>query len=164
MRDYVDLHRKLTKPLANELDKRNRESGLLGAIKIYDEDPPLGNLTAQTAWISLARWPRLKCYDGSQVLVLSSSGVSVDRGDANITLTLDDAPTQYFRTTLTANRTITLPPDGQNGDHFDIVRTATGAFTLAVGSLLTIPSSTKAYVRIEHDGLGWYLCAYSTLP
>lgn len=164
MRDYVDLHRRLTKPPASELDKRSRESGLLGTIKIYDEDPPLENLTARAAWVSLARWPRLKCYDGNQVLVLASSGVGVDRGDAHVTLTLDDAPTQYFRTTLTANRTITLPSDGQNGDHFDIVRTATGAFTLAVGSLVTIPSSTKAHVRIEHDGITWYLCAYSTLP
>lgn len=166
MRGFFDAHSRLAKPDARELDRRNRESGLVQSIKVYSEDPPIQNLTSPTVWISLQNWPRLKAFDGTQVIVLASSGMSQDRGDADVTLTLDDAPTQYFRTTLTANRTVTLPTAAENGDHFEIVRNpvTSGAFTLAVGTLVTIPASTKARVRVEHDGTAWYLAGYGTLP
>lgn len=165
MKGFIDAHSRLSKPDARELDRRTREAGLLGAIKLFAEDPPIENFTGPTVWVSLQNWSRLKCFDGTQVIVLASSGMSQDRGDVDVTLTLDDAPTQYFRTPLTANRTIALPNDAENGDHFRIVRrpdASAGAFTLAVGSLWTIPSGTKASVTVEHDGTAWYLVDYSS--
>lgn len=61
---------------------------------------------------------------------------SADRGDTSPTLQCGiDSDTQYFNTTLTANRTVTLSTTGAwNGCKFRINRNsgATGAFTLTV--------------------------------
>lgn len=167
MKHFLDLHARAARPNAVELQARNFASGLYGNVQVYSVDPL--DFTERTVWLSLQNWPRLKYWDSAQVIVLASSGMSQDRGDANVTLTLDDAPTQYFRTTLTANRAITLPTGAQNGDYFEIVRnpSAAGAFTLSVGTaplIVTIPVSTKARVRVESDGTAWYLVGYGTLP
>ena len=91
------------------------------------------------------------------------SGVSADRGDANITLTAgQDAPVQRFATALTGNKTVTLS-GGTNGANFRVVRTGLGAFTLDVGGLKTIPASTAAFVDVSHDGSAWQLTGYGTL-
>ena len=91
--------------------------------------------------------------------------ISADRGDANVTLAIGlDATIQRFATTLTANRTVTLPTSGMiRGDRFRIVRTGLGAFTLAVGALKTIPSATAAFVEVMYDGTNWVLIGYGTL-
>jgi hypothetical protein len=90
--------------------------------------------------------------------------VSADRGDASVTLTMTDAFIQRFATTLTANRTVTLPTTGvYNGATFRVVRTGLGAFTLNVGGLKTIPSSTAAFVEVTHDGTAWRLTGYGVL-
>lgn len=91
--------------------------------------------------------------------------LSADRGDANVTLTVaGDDPVQRFATTLTANRTVTLSTTGAvRGDNFRIVRTGLGSFTLAVGSLKTIPSATAAFVDVAFDGTNWVLTGYGTL-
>lgn len=93
----------------------------------------------------------------------STSGVSTDRGDADITLTAGrDAPIQQFATTLTGNRVVTLS-GGSSGAHFRVVRTGLGAFTLDVGGLKTIPSATAAFVDVAHDGAAWRLVGYGLL-
>lgn len=167
MKHLLDLHAHNARPDAVELAERNRDSGVASAVPVYRTDPT--SPQEGFVWVSLEHWPRLKYWNGTQVIVLASSGMSQDRGDADVTLTLDDAPTQYFRTTFTANRTVALPVTAENGDYFEIVRNpaSTGAFTLAIGSaplLATIPASTKARVRVEHDGTAWRLVGYGTLP
>lgn len=94
---------------------------------------------------------------------LAARGVSADRGDASVTLTATDSPTQRYATALTANRTVTLPAAGMNGRRFRVVRTGLGAFTLDVGGLKTIPSATAAYVDVEDDGSAYRLVGYGTL-
>lgn len=91
-------------------------------------------------------------------------GMSADRGDANVTLTVGgEFEHQKFATTLTANRTVTLSTtNANNGDHFRIVRTGLGAFTLDVGGLKTIPSATAAFVDVMFD-TAWRLDGYGTL-
>jgi hypothetical protein len=90
---------------------------------------------------------------------------SVDRGDASQTLTAGtDKQIQRWATALTANRTVTLSTTGAvNGDTFRVVRTGLGAFTLDVGGLKTIPSSTAAFVDVAYDGTAWRLTGYGTL-
>ena len=93
--------------------------------------------------------------------------VSADRGDANVTLTVDtDAETQRFATELTENRTVTLSTTGaRHGSKFRVVRTGLGSFTLDVGGLKTIPSATAAFVDVEYRAAGaaWMLTGYGTL-
>lgn len=92
---------------------------------------------------------------------------SANRGDADVTLTVyGDAKVQRFTSALTANRTVTLPTtEVYDGAVFRIVRTGLGAFTLDVGGLKTIPSSTAAFVEVTYNGLStaWILTGYGTL-
>ena len=90
--------------------------------------------------------------------------ISADRGDVDVTLVSTDAETQRFATTLTANRTVTLPASNtRKGDIFWIVRTGLGSFTLNVGGLKTIPSATAATVIVQHNGTAWQLIGYMPL-
>ena len=94
----------------------------------------------------------------------AASRFSGDRGNANVTLTANEVPVQQFATTLTANRTVTLPTTGlYPGLTFTVLRTGLGAFTLAVGSAKTIPASTAARVDVEYTGSAWVLTGYGTL-
>jgi hypothetical protein len=80
---------------------------------------------------------------------------SADRGDTSVTLVPSiDAGIQRFGTTLTANRTITLGGSFTagtvgNGDEFLIVRTDTGAYTLAVGSVVTFAAGQTGAVLVR---------------
>lgn len=91
--------------------------------------------------------------------------ISGDRGDNDVTLTPAlNEHVQTFATPLTANRTVTLSTTGGvNGDHFRIVRTGLGAFTLNVGGLKTIPAGTAAFVDVLFNGAGWVLIGYGLL-
>lgn len=91
--------------------------------------------------------------------------VSADRGDVSVTLTAGvDATTQRFATTLTAARTVALSTSGAiNGDKFRVVRTGLGSFSLDVGGLKSIPSSTAGWVDVEFDGTAWRLTGYGAL-
>ncbi len=91
--------------------------------------------------------------------------VSADRGDADQTLVVGtDAQTQRWATTLTANRTVTCSTTGAaNGDHWHVVRTGLGTFTLDVCGLKTIPSVTAAFVDVSYNGSAWMLTGYGTL-
>lgn len=91
-------------------------------------------------------------------------------GDASVTLTATSTPTVRFDTTLTANRTVTLPSNATSavGQRFRIVRTGLGAFTLTVQdatptTLKAMPSATAAWCEVEFDGSAWKLAAYGTL-
>lgn len=56
---------RITKPGAPELDKRNRESGLLGGIKVHFEEPDPSILTEGYSYVSFASGtPVLKVYFG----------------------------------------------------------------------------------------------------
>lgn len=97
-------------------------------------------------------------------------GVSPNRGDISVTLVPGvDYETQYFRTNLTANRTVTLSTtNARNGSRFRVIREGVGAFTLDVGGLKTIPSATKAFVDVVFTvdpaiGDFWVLAGYGTL-
>lgn len=90
--------------------------------------------------------------------------VSADRGDADVTPVSTDEETQRIATTLTANRTVTLPASNvRKGDIFWIVRTGLGSFTINVGGLKTIPSGTAATVIVQHNGTAWQLIGYMLL-
>jgi len=84
-------------------------------------------------------------------------------GDADTTLTVGtDSTVQYYSTTLTANRTITLDTTGaRTGSQFIIYRTDGAAFTLDVGGLQTIPASLDAVVTVEYNGSAWVLKDYT---
>lgn len=98
---------------------------------------------------------------------LGLTGVSGDRGDANVALSVgNDSATQRFATALTANRTITLSTVGAwDGAWFQIVRSGLGAFTLDVGGLKTLPSGVAAYAEVQYSGpaAAWILVSYGTL-
>lgn len=91
-----------------------------------------------------------------------------NQGDANVTLTATgyaDVVVPYD-TTLTANRTVTLPASGNLiGQRITVVRSAAtpGAYTLAVGSAKTIASGTAATVVVRWNGSAWKLTNYSAL-
>jgi len=99
-------------------------------------------------------------------LINNFIGVSANRGDANVTLTVGvNEEIQLFATALTANRTVTLSTSGgvAKGHKFRIVRTGLGAFTLDVGGLKTIPSATAAFVDVAHNGTSWQYVGYGLL-
>lgn len=94
----------------------------------------------------------------------AAAGVT-NRGDVSVTLASTDNPTQNFNTTLTVNRTVTLPTVVGNRTRFRITRTAAtpGAFTLAVGTLYTIPASAREWLDVEYDGATWFVSARGAL-
>lgn len=165
---FANALAKHAKPDAAELGRRNRESGLTVALRLYPQDPDPAALTGPTAWVVFEGGvPRLKAYDGEQKVYVAGGGISADRGDRDVTLVPEDADEQRFDTALTANRSVALPAQAEKGRPFRIVRGAAtpGAFALTVGSpaVKTIPSNTRAFVDVTFDGLAWKLSAYGTL-
>jgi len=71
-----------------------------------------------------------------RLLSAMNGQVSLDRGDANVTLAIGSETVQMFNTPLTAPRTVTLPPSGAafNGLEFHIVSkgAVNGANTITV--------------------------------
>ncbi len=92
-------------------------------------------------------------------------GISANIGDADNSPAIGTSFVSLrYASTLTANRTVTLPTANVfNGARFRVFRTGLGAFTLNVGGLKTIPASTAAFVDVEHDGTAWRLTGYGTL-
>ena len=84
--------------------------------------------------------------------------VSPDNGDANLTITAIMERIQLFATSLTANRTVTLPTTGLfNGQTYVILRTDTAAFTLTVTGVATIPSGVSGLIVAVYNGTSWEL-------
>lgn len=84
----------------------------------------------------------------------------------SITLHDNDSPTltlgtstgvHDWNTALTANRAITLSNGSSSTGRFEIYRTAGGAYTLAVGSVYTIPASMNMLVVVEYYNGAWHL-------
>lgn len=101
--------------------------------------------------------------------------VASDPGDANFTVIVGETGNFIpYNTTLTANRTVTLPANttGNLFDNFEVTvsRAAAtpGNFTLAIGSVLTLPANTKAWGKVKwsrRSGTGvWDVAGYGTLP
>lgn len=90
---------------------------------------------------------------------------SDDRGDNNVTLSIStDEEIQFFNTSLSTNRTVTLSTAGTMiGDKFIIIRNGLGAGTLNINGLKTIPAATAARVEVEWTGYAWVLTGYTTL-
>lgn len=117
---------------------------------------------------------RLDFFIGNTVFDLSTGAVvnmrqSLDVGDASKVIAANDAPTQRWDTTLTANRTASLPANAAStiGQPFRIVRTGLGNFTLTVQDasavvLKVIPTATAATLLAEYDGSSWKIIGYGT--
>lgn len=165
MRNTFAKHQaKLSKPDAKDLNERNAQSGLGSVIYVFDRDPPTENLSTPVTWATISSGiPRLKSFDGTRMV--SANGGSRSWGNEDVAITLDDAYQHFFSTTLTANRTLTLPPIVEHDRRFRITLDATspGAFTLAVGTLKTIPASTRAFVDVVGVDGSWRLSAYGVL-
>jgi len=84
--------------------------------------------------------------------------ISSDNGDTSLAITSAMERIQLFATTLTANRTVTLPTIGNFiGQTFTILRTDTAAFTLAVTGVATIPSGVSGLIVAVYNGSSWEL-------
>lgn|SRR5574337_1855980 len=120
--------------------------------------PPLREDLTGGSWLT---W-FTKVY---QLLKGTTPGMSADRGDASITLTIaQDAPTQIFGTALTVPRVVTLSSINTFvGAKFHITRqaSATGASGLDVGGLKTLAVGT--WCQVEYTGSAWILTAYGAL-
>ena len=103
------------------------------------------------------------------VLQEMATGIAEDNGDADITFTNNSsARIQRWDTALTANRTLTLSTsNAKDGAKVYAVRGsgATGAFTLAVGSLATLRVPGEwALCAYDAGTSAWVLIGYGTLP
>ena len=92
-------------------------------------------------------------------------GVTADVGNAAKTLQYRlDEETQIWATTLTADRAVTLSTTGAiAGAKFRIVRTATGAFNLNVGTGPLKALGIGTWCDVEYNGSAWVLTAYGAL-
>ena len=126
------------------LKKASLSSGVNGQFSVADDTPSLYEIAYGTpVYFDLP----------SQRLV----GTNI--GDNDVTLDTTDPFSQRYASTLTANRTVTLPTTEWNGLRFQICRTAAtaGAFTLDIGGLYTIPADTNGTVTVMGTGSGWRL-------
>jgi len=95
--------------------------------------------------------------------------ISADNGDANLAISVGDEQVQMFETTLTADRTVTLPEHEVNGTNvfngltYKIVRTSgAGAFTLYVkdndgNTIGSIAPSKKGAITVMYRRIDWEL-------
>jgi hypothetical protein len=113
--------------------------------------------------------------DGLYVNSWNLPKTSSDNGDTNKTLIAADRMIQRFSTTLTANRTVTLPSEFAKasdlfaGKEFTIVRDAIvpGAYTLQISGdkpIVTLPSGVRSWVRIIFERYTWRVVGYGMLP
>lgn len=101
---------------------------------------------------------------GPQVVQIDPS-VSADNGNAGKTLTvLVSEPTQLWATTITVDRAVILSTvNAFKGASFRILRPATGAGNLLVGTgpLKSLPASS--WCEVMYSGSAWILAAYGAL-
>jgi hypothetical protein len=149
--DSLVLRAVANNPIHNTAASRPK-AAFLGEVVQYVTD---GNLYVCTTYAFNPTWRPI-----------GRMGISPNRGDASVTLTIIDFPTQRFDTALTANRTITLDTvDAWNGHRFRVVRgaAATGAFNLDVGGLKTL-AAAGSWADVEYSaGTGWKLVAAGSL-
>lgn len=98
---------------------------------------------------------------GSGGATTTTTGVSPNRGDADVTLTTSSERVQVFGTALTAERFVTLPASPPAGTAFTVLRLAstTGTFPLTIrdSALAAIHSLTGAdsWVEVWWNGTAW---------
>lgn len=87
------------------------------------------------------------------------------KGDVDATLAVDtDALNQAWKTTLTADRTVTLSTTGAvAGARFRISRPAGGAFNLNVGTGPLKALAAGTWCEVTYNGTAWELTAYGSL-
>jgi hypothetical protein len=142
-------------------------------VQLWFTAPPSGGswLRGDIVWNSLFQngggIPGWQCIDpgtpGTWLPLGQVPFVFQDHGDASATLTVGSSFTSnYWKTTLTANRTVTLSTTGAfSGARFRVTRPATGAFTLTVGGLKAL--SAGQWCDVEYDGAAWQLSAFGSL-
>lgn len=131
----------------------------------------IGNLVASAA-SSVAVTDAGDFYVGTtveQVLQEIAGAITADVGNADATLTYASSTmVQRWNTALTANRTATLSTsNAKEGATFIVVRGAgaTGNYTLAVGSLMTMYAPGEwAQVRYDAGTAAWILQSCGKLP
>ena len=131
----------------------------------------IGNLTAASAaLVAIADAADLYVATTAEgALAERADQIVADNGDASATLTYASSATiQCWNTALGANRTVTLSTtNAKEGGSFLVVRGAgaTGAFTLAVGSLATLRVPGE-WARVAYDSgtAAWVLVGYGILP
>jgi hypothetical protein len=86
--------------------------------------------------------------------------VSLNAGDANVVLTENSLRTVQFLSTLTADRTVTIPASTvQNGEWFIVERGVTSAFSITIQTstpttVFIMPPYVKGYALIQYNQ-GW---------
>jgi hypothetical protein len=99
--------------------------------------------------------------------LLNETSVSADRGDAAVTLTVNQsARRQVFNTPLTVPRAVALSVVGaKNGDRFRITRTAaaTGASPLNIGTGPLKALLAGQWCVVEYDGAAWFLAEFGSV-
>lgn len=95
-------------------------------------------------------------------------GITVDNGDASVTLTVGSSYTeQRWLTALTADRTATLATVGASiGSRFRVVRdeAATGAFSLIVtGAAQLIRLAPGQWANLVYTGTAWIVAGFGNL-
>ena len=92
---------------------------------------------------------------------------SGNNGDTSPTLTVNSAPTQFFSTPITANRSVGAPTASLcDGLEFEVVREAgaTGAFTISVFGVVNLATAgTSARVKYSASAAAWKEVSASTL-
>lgn len=83
-------------------------------------------------------------------------------GDADAEVVINSYPLTIlpYSTTLTANRTVTLPDSGDRpyiGQRIRVERTGLGNYTLDVGGVVTLPVLTANSVEVYWSGSAWVL-------
>lgn len=144
--------------------------GYLGLMRSLQHDNTVptagtgGDISLLRAW--LAGKDLGWVWSGSAAHPIHVPTASPNRGDASVTLVPGtDHEEQPFRSTLTANRTVTLSTTGAlNGHRFRVTRNAVtpGNFTLDIGGLKTIPANTNGKVEVIYDGSAWQLADFVT--
>lgn len=80
--------------------------------------------------------------------------MSLDRGDADYAIQAFDFGIHLFATTLTADRTVTLPTTGlYKGKRVTVLRTVGGTVNLLIGAIATLTGTGK--VVAQYDGSAW---------
>lgn len=115
--------------------------------------------------------------DAVRVRNWANGRLSADKGDADYTIALGDPTEIFYSTTLTADRTISLPSDVESnfgGLRYRIVRDAStlGAFNLLIKNgattVGTLGSASKSFIEVAWrrvaSGNGWRVISSGSLP
>lgn len=137
---------------------------------IYLHDNAIGLSGSGTPDLSVGKIDYSNNTTDSNILIAvgfreSRSGEDI-RGDVSLTVSpADSKRDQIFATPLTAARTVTLGTAGAKiGSELHFVRTgaATGAFTLAIGTLKNLTAAGQ-WCTLRYSALGWRLVAAGSL-